>query len=393
MSNTYLEKIALTVEEAKSARKQGEKAFRKTEAKGALVGAGLGGAAMFAKSKNAALVYARSSGGRIGPGKARAILSGVGAVAGGLAGSALSQPVAVDSKNRAHTKALNKYLSKSAAVTLSDVRKRNDSNTTTRGLYGDAGFVVGGAAGAAGVGATALHKGLRESKAYSALGQKIKNDRALKRHSKSLGGNATLMGKGNQLVPAIDGRGIGQKAGATFGRVVRKAGLAGALGGAVIGSGLAVNHANKKLDEADAKHYSKLSAKKDLTKKASTDTLYEAAPKKKPSTLMHALGAEGTAIATGLAFKAVGSRMGGGKIGNAMANSKLGRAASKAIWQQKNVGGRVLMGEVAEYTGSVGGIYGALKYKEHLDNKKSKKAALIKSASILERIKIQTARG
>lgn len=393
MSNTYLEKIALTTEEAKSARKKGESAFRKTEANFAATGAGIGGVATFAKSKNAALVFAKETGGRVAPRKARAILSGVGAIGGALLGSALAQPAAGYSRDRAHHKELNKFLRKSAELKLRDVEKRNAKNNLTRSLYADAGALGGAAAGAATVGSVALHKGLKESKAYSALGQKIKNDRALKRHSKSLGGNATLMGKGNQLVPAIDGRGIGQKAGATFGRVVRKAGLAGALGGAVIGSGLAVNHANKKLDEADAKHYSKLSAKKDLTKKASTDTIYEAAPKKKPSTLMHALGTEGTAIATGLAFKAVGSRMGGGKIGNAMANSKLGRAASKAIWQQKNVGGRVLMGEVAEYTGSVGGIYGALKYKEHLDNKKSKKAALIKSASILERIKIQTARG
>lgn len=117
------------------------------------------------------------------------------------------------------------------------------------------------------------------------------------------------------------------------------------------------------------------------------------APAKKPSTFLHALGTEGTAIGAGLAFKAVGSRFGGGRVGNAMAKSKIGRAASKAIWQQKDVGGRVLMGELAEYTGSVGGVYGALKYKEHLDNKKSKNKYLNKAASYLDGIKIQTERG
>lgn len=386
MSNTYLEKIALTTEEAKSARKKGESAFRKTEANFAATGAGIGGVATFAKSKNAALVFAKETGGRVAPRKARAILSGVGAIGGAVLGSALAQPAAEYSRDRAHHKELNKFLRKSAELKLRDVEKRNAKNNLTRSLYADAGALGGAAAGAATVGSVALHKGLKESGAYKAIAQKARNDFQARKSTRSLGGNATLMGKENQLVHHIDGRGIGQKAGATFGRVLRRAGAVGILGGSVLGAGAATRSANKKLDEADAKYYSK------LTKKASSDTAYEVSPKKKSSTFLHALGTEGTAIATGLAFKAAGSRLGGGKIGNAVAKSKIGRAASKAIWQQKDVGGRVLMGEVAEYTGSVGGVYGALKYKEHLDNKKSK-SALIKSASILERIKIQTARG
>lgn len=135
-----------------------------------------------------------------------------------------------------------------------------------------------------------------------------------------------------------------------------------------------------------------------LEKIASSDTAFEGdignAPKKKPSTLLHALGTEGTAIAAGLAFKAVGGRLlGGGRFGKALEKSKIGRAASKHIWGQDNVGGRVLTGEVAEYTGSVGGVYGALKIKEHMDNKKADNKYLQKAASYVERIKIQTDRG
>jgi len=108
------------------------------------------------------------------------------------------------------------------------------------------------------------------------------------------------------------------------------------------------------------------------------------APVKKPSTLLHALGTEGTAIGVGLAMKAVGSRFGGGKFGAALAKSKVGKFASKAFWGQKDVGGRVLTGELGEYTGSVAGVYGALKLKEHSDNKKANNAYLQKAASLVK---------
>ncbi len=98
------------------------------------------------------------------------------------------------------------------------------------------------------------------------------------------------------------------------------------------------------------------------------------APPKKPSTFLHALGTEGTAIGAGLTMKAVGSRFGGGKFGNALANSKVGQLASKAFWGQKNVGGRVLTGELGEYGGSLAAVYGALKVKDHFDSKKASAA-------------------
>lgn len=107
-------------------------------------------------------------------------------------------------------------------------------------------------------------------------------------------------------------------------------------------------------------------------------------PVKKPSVFLHALGTEGTAIGLGLGMKAVGSRFGGGKFGAALANSKIGRAASKAFWGQKDVGGRVLTGELGEYTGSIAGVYGALKLKEHSDNKKAQNAYLQKAASFVK---------
>lgn len=104
---------------------------------------------------------------------------------------------------------------------------------------------------------------------------------------------------------------------------------------------------------------------------------------KKGSTLVHALSIEGGAIATGLAMKAVGSRFGGGKFGNALANSKVGRMASKAFWGQKNVGGRVLTGELGEYGGSIAAVYGGLKLKDHNDAKKANNAYLQKAASFI----------
>lgn len=107
-------------------------------------------------------------------------------------------------------------------------------------------------------------------------------------------------------------------------------------------------------------------------------------PAKKQSTFLHALGTEGTAIGVGLAMKSVGARFGGGRFGNFLAKSKVGRAASKTFWGQKDVGGRVLTGELGEYTGSVAGVYGALKYKEHKDNQKAQNAYLQKAASFLK---------
>lgn len=105
--------------------------------------------------------------------------------------------------------------------------------------------------------------------------------------------------------------------------------------------------------------------------------------KVKNSTFVQALGMEGSAIGAGLAMKAVGARFGGGALGHKMSNSKLGRAAAKYLWNSKDklgkaipVPGGVLTGEIGEYAGSLGAVYGALKYKEHLDkNKHFQKAA------------------
>lgn len=107
-------------------------------------------------------------------------------------------------------------------------------------------------------------------------------------------------------------------------------------------------------------------------------------PKTGSNTLLHTLGTEGTALATGLGLKAVGSRFGGGKIGEKISNSRLGRAAAKYIWNSPKVPGGVLTGEVGEYVGSFGGVYGALKAKEYLDEKRrSDNAVLQKAASLI----------
>lgn len=109
-------------------------------------------------------------------------------------------------------------------------------------------------------------------------------------------------------------------------------------------------------------------------------------PSKPGSAFLHAATTEGAAIGAGLAMKAVGARFGGGKLGQKMSNSKLGRLASKHIWHSATpVPGQVLTGEIGEYAGSFGAVYGSLKAKEFMDNRKEKNAYLQKAASLIQR--------
>lgn len=264
MSNVYLEKIALTTEDAKKARRSGDKAFRKTEAKGTAVGATLGagfGATKWYNSSVKTGLAAQLSRKGLSSKKIRALHAVAGAIPGTVIGSALSQPFATDSRSKAHTKAINQHLKKSAAVTTTQVSKRNDKNDATRGLYAIGGQTAGAAIGLGTVSSVAMHRGMKEGGGYSAIRQKAKNSMAAKKHTKSLGGNASLMGPEKSVSPHIDGRGVGKKVGTTFGRVMRRAGLLGTVAGAVGGATLAVNSANKKLDAADAKYYSNLNKK------------------------------------------------------------------------------------------------------------------------------------
>lgn len=264
MSNVYLEKIALTTEEAKKARRSGDKAFRKTETKGtatgAALGAGFGATKWYSSSVKTGLAAQLSRKG-MSPKKIRALHAVAGAIPGAVFGSALSQPFATEARSKAHTKALNQHLKKSAAVTKTQVSKRNEKNDATRGLYALGGELAGAAAGLGTVSGVAMHKGMKEGGGYSAIRQKARNAMAAKKHTKSLGGNASLMGPEKSVVPHIDGRGVGSKVGNTFGRVMRRAAVLGTVAGAIGGATLATNSANKKLDKADATYYSNLNKK------------------------------------------------------------------------------------------------------------------------------------
>lgn len=264
MSNVYLEKIALSKEEATLARKSGEKAFSKTELKGTALGTGVGAAvgatAIYnsAKKKGIAAQISKSVRGAT-PRKIRAATAVIGAVPGMVLGGALSQPFAAHSRNKEHTRVLNQYLDKEAAVTQKDVASRNDRNDTIKGLIGASTAAGGAAAGTAVVGAHAFHKGMKQEGGYQAVVDKYRNEKIRKSQTKSLGGNAQLVGKENQLVRSVNGRDLGNKVGARVQSALRRRGVLGASIGAAALTIPAMRKTDSKLDEADAKHYSKIS--------------------------------------------------------------------------------------------------------------------------------------
>lgn len=280
MSNVYLEKIALSVEDVRSARKEGEKAFKKTDAKGTAIGAGVGasGGAVYGATRmynkavrsGEAAKMARGIPGAT-PRKIRAGMAAgsaiVGLLGGAVAGSTIAQVPAQNNQLKTQTKHLNKALLKQAAITQRQVEKRNDSNSTTKDLYAAGGSFAGAGAGVgAALGYSAVRAGalgnLKQS-AKNALNGRGRSGKPLAPATVTNAdgavhrAKATLVGKEGGVVPFVDKAGVARKAGRLFG----KAGVAGLIGGSILGSAWGANKANKKNDAADAKYYAKIDAR------------------------------------------------------------------------------------------------------------------------------------
>lgn len=272
MPNIYLEKIALTVEDTRSARVGGMKAGRKVERKGELIGAGIGagaGAAIgvktahnFLKTGPAAHQAARMYG--LTPRKlkvaAGTVVGALGAINGAGFGSAAVVDSAEKAKVKEHTKGINRGLAKSAAVTEHQVRQRQARNDLLAGAGGLGGAVAGTGSALAAVGVHGAHEGMRDTGGYTSIKNSLRNSYQRKKAEKSVGKGATLMGKGQAVALATNSReSIARGTGNAVGKALSRRGLVGGVLGAYAGASVAANAVRKRTDASDVGHYKKLS--------------------------------------------------------------------------------------------------------------------------------------
>lgn len=279
MPNIYLEKIALTIEDTRAARKAGNSAESKHRLKGAGIGTAVGGSVggglgyHFGKKlindpfHGAGL---RASG--LSNKKLRGMLTGAGAVLGAFHGAVAGDEISYESARKkkvdAHQKVINKALTKSAAVTKDQIEKRVDRNDGVRQLSRAGGFLAGGVGAGAVAGGVGVHKGMKEHGGYSAAKDAMRNAYARRKSNpeKQIGKGAFLT-KLEDIKPSrgvakhIDRPDIARKVGNSFGRTMARGGLAVAAAGAVLGGFAASRAAAKSTDASDVSYYSKLSKK------------------------------------------------------------------------------------------------------------------------------------
>lgn len=279
MTNPFLEKIAFSVEDTRDARKKGETKYKSITDKAALAGGAVGG--VLGGGLGVHLANKGLKAGHFAPammhpgitkGKIRAIM-GVGtAIVGGLnvagVSAAAAHEPAREAQVSAHTNRINKGLNKSAYVREKQVSDRIDRNERIAGLAYLGGAVGGGVTGATGVGAYALHKGMRESGGYAGTKTVLKNAYDRRKDNKEI-----KVGKGAYLTKLedithkrgvaryVDRPGIAKNVGKAFGRVMHRAGGVATMGGMFAGSALALHSAVKATDKSDVNHYLKLSQK------------------------------------------------------------------------------------------------------------------------------------
>lgn len=279
MPNIYLEKIALTIEDTRAARKEGLSKERGLRAKGAAIGAaavGAIGGGVGYRYANKLInhpihgMHLRATG--VPSKKLRMSIAGISAGLGALQGAAMGEQSVYDSARdrriRSHHRAINKALTKSAEVTRAQVEKRIDRNDAVRDAVRAGGFIAGGVGTGAVAGAVGIHKGLKEHGGYSAAKDAMRNAYARRKSNpeKKIGEGSYLT-KLEDIKPSrsvakyIDRSGIARGVGNSFGRTMAKGGLAVAAAGAVLGGFAASRAAAKKTDASDVSYYSKLSKK------------------------------------------------------------------------------------------------------------------------------------
>ena len=275
MPNIYLEKIALTIEDTRAARKSGDAAERKVRLRGAGIGSATGAAVSgglayhFGKKLINDPIHGhglRSTG--LSNKKLKLAVTGAGAVAGAVFGA-----ISGDEQSYAHSRikkvdayhsSINKALTKSAAVTKAQVKARVDRNEALRDVSRLGGFV----AGTAGVGGLHLHKAMKNEGGYAAAKDALRNAYHHRKSNpeKKIGKGAFLT-KLEDIKPSrsvakhIDRSGIARKVGNSFGSSLSGKGLAGVAAGALLGGYAASKSMTAKNDKSDVNYYSKLSKK------------------------------------------------------------------------------------------------------------------------------------
>lgn len=275
MPNIYLEKIALTIEDTRAARKAGNSAERKHRLKGAGIGAATGGvlggglASHYGKKLIKDPVFGqglRSTG--LSNKKLKGFVAGAGALAGavfgGISGDESSYSTSRNKKVDAYHASINKALTKSAAVTKSQVKARVDRNDAVRDVARAGGFI----AGTAGVGGLHLHNGMKEHGGYSAAKDAIRNSYHHRKSDPEIKiGKGAFLTKLEDIKPPmgvakhIDRSGIARKVGNSFGKALSNKGWAGAVAGGILGGFAASKATTNKTDKSDVSYYSKLSKK------------------------------------------------------------------------------------------------------------------------------------
>lgn len=279
MPNIYLEKIALTIEDTRAARKAGTSAENKHRLKGAATGAAIVGAAgagagyHFGKKLINDPIHGqvlRSTG--IGKGKLRAAVAGTGAVfgavMGALSGDESSYKAARKRNVSEQRRVLNQALTKSAALSHAQVEMRVDRNDAIRDLSLAGGAIAGTVSAASAVGGIGFHKGMKEHGGYSAAKDALKNSYARRKSNpeKKIGKGAYLT-KLEDIKPSrgvakhIDQSGIARKVGNSFGSAFSKKGIAAVIATGLVGGYAAGKKARNSTDKSDVSYYKKLSSK------------------------------------------------------------------------------------------------------------------------------------
>jgi hypothetical protein len=275
MPNIYLEKIALTIEDTRAARKSGDAAERKVRLKGAGIGAAVGGvtggglAYHFGKKMIKDPIFGqglRSTG--LSNRKLQAAVAGAGVLTGALFGAASGDEHSYGASRKkkvdAYHARINKALTKSAAVTKTQVEARVNRNDALRDVSRVGGFV----AGTAGVGGLHLHKAMKNGGGYAATKDAMRNayHRRKSNPEKKID-KGSFLTKLEDIKPSrsvakhIDRSGIARKVGNSFGSSLSGKGLAGVAAGALLGSYAASKSMTAKNDKSDVNYYSKLSKK------------------------------------------------------------------------------------------------------------------------------------
>lgn len=273
MTNVYLEKIALSINDVRDARNKANEASSNIQSKGMgpglLAGAAIG--AVLGRRQASKLVSGLKSQG-INERNLKNIkdkFTVEGGMYGGLVGTAAGGLAMNGRARREHNKVyadrINKGLAKSAEVTPEQVSKRTDRSARIAGTSAVAGSMAGMVAGVGSVIAGPAHRAMRDNQGYGAIKDSLKNAYSRRKANKEI-----KVGKGSFYTPLkdikpsravakyVDKSGVARGVGNAVGMAVQKRGLIGAAVGTLVGGVGAGAIAQHAVDKSDVKYYKKL---------------------------------------------------------------------------------------------------------------------------------------